>query len=264
MNNVRSQDGTSDARAIVETQEIHQPPISRMASSHAGPETASFSQQDAAGASKTIHSGCDESRAASDKHIDPASSPCASIGGTVVGQGSAGAANSMAPAAAFPEHTTDVQQQVSPYVADAQDTMAVREDSLAAEPSLAHHASAVPTVNAEHGPYVSTTFEIHQLGDVKMIVLDLPCDGPSAACILGILARRLNMQPGAIEMEFAGHEFSGDMVLPNSTPHTGSMPIIVHVRQNGMSDTVDLSAPATPMQLQVVVRNLGLNSLCKA
>lgn len=261
-----SSGGSSDVNSTMQTHPIHQASTLRTASSQAGPEPACSAQQDAAGTTKHIHSESSEHKASSGNNIDLVPSPRADIEGSLTRQGSActGAEDSVAPTAAPPEHTTDVQQTHAPFLADAQDVMATREESLAAEPSLAHHASAVPTGDPEHGPYASTTFQIHQLGKVNTIVLDLPGDSTSAACILGILARRLNVHPGAIEMEFAGHQFSGDMVLPNSKTHTESMPITVHVSQHGMPDAVDLSAPSTPMQLQVVVRSLALHSVRQA
>eukprot|EP00892_Ulva_mutabilis_P005196 jgi/Ulvmu1/3048/UM015_0088.1 len=128
------------------------------------------------------------------------------------------------------------------------------EDTLAAEPSLAHHASAVPET-AGHGPSMPVTVEINGAGAAQSVVLDEVGEATSAAQVTDILARRLNVQPGAIGMQVSGKPFLGQMRLPAPIDQLDGVIIVVHVNDANMPEPVDLSAPTTPMQLQVVVRS---------
>lgn len=141
------------------------------------------------------------------------------------------------------------------------------EAPLESEPSLAHHASAVPDTIG-NGARISIKVEIigttqqHCAHGQTSIVLDDVREASSAANVVDMLARRLNLPPRAIAMQISGQAFSGQMILPETRDPSGGITVVVHINESDVPVPVDLSAPATPMQLQVVVRKSEL-ALCQ-
>lgn len=139
-----------------------------------------------------------------------------------------------------------------PEILDTQDHGHNIEEALAAEPSLAHHASAMPE-GAGHGRCTPITVQMGASGERERMVFDGVAEDASAAQVANILARRLNLQASGFGMEIGGQEFSGEMTLPKPIDPSSGVAIVICVNDSIAVDPVDLSAPSTPKQLQVVV-----------
>lgn len=253
-----SHTGRNDANANADGQGTIGPSATYMAASQGAEETRRSADSDGPGAFNGNQNGSGEHQALVIAQNDAIAAMPADVDETLAGphHENLGAGHQLAAVSTdavetMHEFTQDIS--LSPDVADDQDVSSTREHSLAAEPSLAHHASAVCPGESKNGPYVQITVQVQQSGETGTMVLDVPEDNTSAAGIVDMLARRLNKQPGAVEIKIAGQQFSGGMVLPSNTDGAGDIPIVAHIRQSSTDDTVDLSAPATPVQLQVVV-----------